>query len=54
MQGVLCKPDPHLPDYTVTTEMPLRGTPPPPLSTRGNRLVNALTGNSVAIRGLNW
>lgn len=34
--------------------MPVRGTPPPPLSISGNRLVNANNGQPVAIRGLNW
>jgi aryl-phospho-beta-D-glucosidase BglC (GH1 family) len=34
--------------------MPPRGTPPPPLSVSGNRLVNAATGAAVALRGLNW
>lgn len=36
------------------TDMPTRGTPPPPLDLHGNRLVNALTGRHVPIRGLNW
>jgi hypothetical protein len=35
-------------------EYPLRGTPPPPLSVAGNRVINAQTGKAVAIRGLNW
>ncbi|GBF93230.1 glycoside hydrolase [Raphidocelis subcapitata] len=35
-------------------ENPLRGTPPPPLSVAGNRVINAQTGKHVPIRGLNW
>ena len=35
-------------------DMPRRGTPPPPLSVDGNRLINSHTGNRTVIRGLNW
>ncbi|KAI8472618.1 MAG: glycoside hydrolase superfamily [Monoraphidium minutum] len=41
-------------NYEFNYEMPVRGTPPPPLSIDGHRIVNADTGNAVPIRGLNW
>lgn len=33
---------------------PPRGTPPPPLEIRGNRIVASTTGNDVRLQGVNW
>jgi hypothetical protein len=35
-------------------EQPPAGTPPPPLTIANGKLVNAVTGQPFAIKGINW